>query len=169
MGKHQDLLSRSDIIALIIGAITIAINLIAINHLCRCYHRRKLHEQAVSNNANCNGTMTYTTTSAPPVPNISTNDHRESHPRPHRVDIESGLGSSRQNANHTLVSTAPNMQAVFAGAPNIQLVIPPLPQRPPPVQRKLEGEGSRRHGLSLHDNHRAPSVERDRRAVYAEQ
>ncbi|RPB06770.1 hypothetical protein P167DRAFT_580057 [Morchella conica CCBAS932] len=151
MGNHQDLLSRSDIIALIIGGITIAINLIAINHLCQCYHRRKLHEQAVSNNTNLNGTTTYTAT-APPQPNSPINDYREANClRPHRVDLESGLDSNRQNTNH--IPTAPNLQAILAGAPNIQFVIPPLPQRPPPVQRKLEDEGIGRHGLSL-DNDR---------------
>lgn len=172
MGNHRDLLSRSDIIALIIGGITIAINLIAINHLCRCYHRRKLHEQAVSNNTvsnniNLNGTTTYTTT-APPLPNSPINDHRDANrPRPHRVDLESGLCSSRQNINP--IPTAPNLQAILAGAPNIQFVIPPLPQRPPPVQRKLEDEGIGRHGLSL-DNYldRVPSVGRERRLVYVE-
>ncbi|KAI5843104.1 hypothetical protein DFP73DRAFT_632589 [Morchella snyderi] len=172
MSKDQSLLSRSDIIALIIGGITIAINLIAINHLCRCYHRRKLHEQAVSNNTNFNGTMTSTMASASPLPNshIAINDQRESNPRPyiHRAhDIESGQGSSRQNASHVLVLTASNMQAMLAGAPDIQLVIPPLPQRPPPVQLKLRNEGSGRHRLSLDNTNRAPSIERDRSVIYA--
>ncbi|RPB06771.1 hypothetical protein P167DRAFT_550295 [Morchella conica CCBAS932] len=62
---------------------------------------------------------------------------------PERVDLGNGA-----NPPHD-ISAFPRTQYVPVDS---QQIVPKLPQRPPPVQQKLEDEGIGRHGLSLDDD-----------------
>ncbi|KAH0605672.1 uncharacterized protein H6S33_004894 [Morchella sextelata] len=156
MVHDQEILGRSDMIAVIIGGITIVINLIAISSLFRCYQRRRL-VRAVARNANS------TTTAVPPIASSPIHDHRES--RPERVDLENG---SENLPRH--IPVIPNMQHCPGGAPEISHVIPHLPQRPSAAQLKSENGTDGLHGLSPDDRYKAPSrsTSRDHRPNHAQ-